>query len=752
MGLKYALVGNPNCGKTTLFNALTGSNQYVGNWPGVTVEKKEGRIHHGNRNISIVDLPGIYSLSPYSMEEIVTRNYILDEKPDMIINIVDATNLERNLYLTLQLAELDVPMIIAMNMMDIIEKQGDSLDIQRLSSLLGITVIPISAAKGTGTHKLIHAAEHELLHFGGARHVDIHNNLGKTPDIYTGALREAIGTIETWIAEQAQAAGFPARWASVKLVEGDGLIHKSLHLPDTLSERIETLVRSLETDDIDREMIVADQKYKHICAVTAKVLVKAKPDEALTLSDKIDRIVTHKYLALPLFGAVMALIFFITFGALGTLLVDTVDFLVNVKLLEFVRETLQGLGTAAWAVGLICDGAIAGLGAVLAFFPQIALLFFFLSLLEDSGYMARAAFIMDRALHGIGLSGKSFVPMLMGFGCSVPAIMATRTLPNEKDRRLTVMLVPFMSCSAKMPIYLLFISIFFARFSWLAVSSLYFLGILVGVLYALILQKTVLRGGHAPFVMELPPYRRPTARTLGRNVGEKVKDFLTKAGTVLLGASIVIWFTQYFDFSLSAVADSHNSILGILGSAIAPVFRPLGFGDWKSAVALISGLIARESIVSTLAILYNTGREGLFDALREVYSSAAAYAMMVFSLLFIPCAAAIAAIHREMRSLKWTAFALGFQTLTAWVVTFFVYRVGVLLTSVAQTINTGSMVTALIGVFAVACIGLLLYSKLKELRGKGCSGCANPGVCGGCAHEGSAEHHRKMKKHRRGNR
>lgn len=681
MAIRYALAGNPNSGKTTLFNELTGSSQYVGNWPGVTVEKKEGRITHGEKEIAIVDLPGIYSLSPYSLEEIVTRNYIIEEKPDLVINIVDATNLERNLYLTLQLAELGIPMVIALNMMDVVEKQGDKLDAALLASVLGIKVVPISAAKGTGIHKLIHTAEHELEHLGNSTHLDRHTGLVKQEAIYTGSLKNAIELIEEIIAGACRDAGVPLRWSAVKLIEGDPITHNRLHLSDSQLQSIETLVKSLETDSMDREMIAADQKYKYICKIRNKVLKRALADGTLSTSDKIDSIVTNRYLALPLFGGVMAFVFYLTFGALGAKLVEVVDLLINARFLEFARAGLENLGAAPWAVGLICDGAIAGIGAVMAFFPQIALLFFFLSLLEDSGYMARAAFIMDRAMHSIGLSGRSFVPMLMGFGCSVPAIMATRSLPNERDRRLTVMLVPFMSCSAKMPVYMLFISIFFARQAWLAVSSIYFLGILVGVVYALILQKTVLRGAHAPFVMELPPYRLPTAKTLGLHLWEKVKDFLTKAGTVLLGASILIWFMQYFSFSLEHVTDSKDSILGIVGSAIAPVFTPLGFGDWKSAVAMISGLIARESIVSTMAILYNTGREGLFVLLKSIYTPASAYAMMVFALLFIPCAATIASIRREMHSAKWTLFAIGFQGLVAWVVTFLVYQAGKLLMS-----------------------------------------------------------------------
>lgn len=578
--------------------------------------------------------------------------------------------------MSLQLAELGLPMVIALNMMDMIEKQGDKLDASMLATLLGIRVVPISAAKGKDIHKLIHAAEHELEHTGNSSHVDRHSVPSNHGAIYTGKLKTTVELTEKIIEEPCRRAEMPLRWSAVKLIEGDEPLLKTLALTNDQLAEFEKLIKDLETEDVDREMIVADQKYKYINKITRQILKKAKADGELTVSDKIDNIITNKFLALPLFAGIMALIFYITFGALGSNLVDTVDALINVRFLEFMRNALEGFGTAPWAVGLICDGMITGIGAVLSFFPQIALLFLFLSILEDSGYMARAAFIMDRALHGIGLSGKSFVPMLMGFGCSVPAIMATRTLPNERDRRLTIMMVPFMSCSAKMPIYMLFISVFFARYAWLAVSSLYLLGILVGIIYSLILQKTVLRGGHAPFMMELPPYRLPTVKTLGIHLWEKIKDFLTKAGTILLGASILIWFMQYFNFSLQHVENSRDSILGIIGSVIAPVFTPLGFGDWKSTMAVLSGLIAKESTVSTLAILYNTGREGLFSVLRSMYTPASAYAMMAFSLLSVPCAAAIAAIHREMNSLKWTFATIAFQTLTAWMVTLIIYQVG----------------------------------------------------------------------------
>lgn len=678
MSYRYALAGNPNCGKTTLFNAVTGSNQYVGNWPGVTVEKKEGKITHDNMNAYIVDLPGIYSLSPYSSEEIVTRNYIIDEKPDLIINIVDATNIERNLYLSLQLAELGIPMVIALNMIDMIEKNGDSIDTAKLSSLLGIKVIPISAGKGTGIHKLLHAAMHEAVHGdekASEKHIDRHLNMCAPPDIYTGKVKEAVNRIENIIKDKCASKDLPLRWSAVKLIEGDEPTLTSLDLTDTQLNCIEAIVSELETENIDREMVIADQKYKFICSVTQRTVTRSHEAGHMTFSDKIDRVVTHKFFAIPLFFLLMLAIFYITFGALGANLTELVDGLINENFAGLVRSFMTNHNAADWATGLVCDGIIGGVGTVLSFFPQILLLFFFLSILEDSGYMARAAFIMDRALHTIGLSGKSFVPMLMGFGCSVPAIMATRTLENEKDRRLTMMLIPFMSCSAKMPVYSMFIMAFFPNVRGVVVISLYALGFVVAIASAFILQKTVLKGGHAPFVMELPPYRMPTGKTLCLHLYDKIKDFMTKAGTVLLGASIIIWFCQYFNFSLQHVESSEESILGVIGSFIAPVFAPLGFGDWKSSVAMLTGLVARESIVTTMGILYGAGEgASISAAVSSAYTPAAAYSMMVFALLFIPCFAAVTTLRKEMNSRKWTLLALGFQACTAYVITFVIYN------------------------------------------------------------------------------
>lgn len=681
MAYRYALAGNPNCGKTTLFNAVTGSNQYVGNWPGVTVEKKEGKINIGDSDATIVDLPGIYSLSPYSMEEIVTRNYLIDEKPDLIINIVDATNLERNLYLSLQIAELGCPMVIALNMVDMLEKRKETIDFSLLYALLGIKVVPISASKGTGIQKLLKTAEHEVIHARDkGSHIDKHNS--SPLDIYTGNVKTAVKQIESIIAKTCLEKQQPLRWSAVKLIEGDAPTLEALDLSDTQLNCLESIVQELETNKIDREMVIADQKYKFICDVREKAVKRTLEDGHMTLSDKIDSVVTNKYLAIPLFFGLMALIFYITFGAVGSSLTDIVDNLVNVQFAGFVRDSMISLGAADWAVGLICDGIIAGLGAVLSFFPQIFLLFFFLSILEDSGYMARAAFIMDKALHSIGLSGKSFVPMLMGFGCTVPAVMASRTLENEKDRRLTIMLTPFMSCSAKMSVYSLFIMAFFSKSRGLAVLSIYILGLIIAIICAFIIQKTVLKGGHAPFVMELPPYRLPTAKTLGLHLWEKVKDFFSKAATVLLGASVIIWFCQYFSFSLTHVENSNESILGVIGSFIAPIFAPLGFGNWQSAVAILSGLIARESVVSTLGILYGTGGDALgalSEVLQGVFTPLSAYSFMVFILLFIPCIAAVNAVRREMNSAKWTALTFAFQACVAWIVTFIIYQGGSLI-------------------------------------------------------------------------
>lgn len=664
---RYALAGNPNCGKTTLFNALTGSRQYVGNWPGVTVEKKEGRVL-GSVTASLVDLPGIYSLSPYSPEELITRNFILEEKPDLILNIVDATNPERNLYLTLQLAELGLPMVIAWNMIDAAERNGVQTDCDLLQKLLGFPVIPISASKGIGIQALLDAAEKTVLAGTDRKKISF-------PEIYTGELQAVIHRIETLIEPYCIRAGMPLRWSAVKWAEGDAPVIQRLAVDSKTAREAEKTAMRLKKLNMERDMLVADCKYRFICSVTEKAIQKSLQTPVLSRSDKADRILTNKYLGMPLFLLIMLLVFYLTFGALGANLTDLTQQLFNVRLAEFTRNALAGIGASGWLSGLICDGIIGGIGAVLSFFPQITLLFFFLSVLEDSGYMARAAFIMDRALRMIGLSGRAFVPMLMGFGCSVPAIMATRTLENEKHRRITLLLIPYMSCSAKMPVYSLFIMAFFPKHRGLVVASLYLLGMLIAVCAAFILQKMVLHGEKSSFVMELPPYRMPTAKTLGLHLLEKIKGFITKAGTVLLAASTVVWFCGYFDFSLRHVSSGADSISGVIGAFLAPVFRPLGFGDWKSAVAVLSGLIARESTVSTIGIL-NGFSEGASAAavMQSLYTPASAYAFMTFSLLSVPCIAAVTALRRELNSRKRLLAALGLQSAIAWGVTFLIYN------------------------------------------------------------------------------
>jgi len=675
MGRRYALAGNPNSGKTTLFNALTGSNQYVGNWPGVTVERKEGKLRGGG-DVTVIDLPGIYSLSPYSGEDLVTRNYILEEKPELIINIVDATNLERNLYLSLQLSELGLPTVLALNMIDLASKRGDFIDVAALARLTGFNVVPISAAKEDGVPALLQAAEQLLARTKYSPCADCSISIAVSPEIYTGRLKQVLSLTEALIRDDCFKKQIPLRWAAVKLIEGDGPTRNLLRLKPAVSGLIEEAVLELERDGTDREIRVAEQKYHYIAALCQQVLRHGEQPDSPTFSDKIDKVLTNRFLAIPLFLLVMLGVFYITFGAFGARLKDAVEGLLTQRLALWVETSLLDWGAADWLTGLICGGVITGLGSVLAFLPQIALLFLFLSLLEDSGYMARGAFIMDRALRAIGLSGSAFVPMLMGFGCSVPALMATRALRGEKDRRLMVLLLPYLSCSAKMPFYSLMISAFFDSYRGLIVFAVYLLGILTAVACALLLQKTLLRGEAVPFVMELPPYRLPTLKTLRLHLWEKIRDFLSKASTVLLLASVLIWLLQYFDRSFRPVADSEASILGLIGKRLAPLFAPLGFGDWKSVVAMLSGLLARESIVSTLGILHGSEDGPLTSVMRSLYTPPAACAFMSFSLLFLPCVAALAAIRREMNSLKWTAFALGFQSLVAWTVSFLVYQTG----------------------------------------------------------------------------
>lgn len=669
--MKIALVGNPNSGKTTLFNALTGSNQYVGNWPGVTVEKKEGTTKLDDSEIIIVDLPGIYSLSPYSMEEIVARDFIIKEKPDAIINIVDANNIERNFYLTTQLLELERPTVLALNFMDEVEKRGDTIDVSRLSKDLGVPVIPISARGGTNIQALLQAA-HRQMHIGFTLEPD---------DLYddlTHTIHHMVGEL---IHDNAYAAGIPAHWASIKLVEGDSIVLDALKLSPGVKRQVDEIINQYEASSElgDRETLIADSRYGFIEKTLAASVKKTSMHDVM--SERIDRIATHRILAVPIFILVMLTIFMITFGPPGNALSALVDTLINGYFKTFIASSLIQIQASGWISSLITDGVIAGVGGVLTFLPQIALLFFLLSILEDSGYMSRAAFIMDRLLRRFGLSGKAFIPMIMGFGCTVPALMGARTMENEKDRKMTMMLVPFMSCSAKMPVYALFAAAFFAGSKGILVFSLYILGVAFAILSGFIFKKTLFKEAAAPFIMELPPYRMPILKNTLKHMWTKVKDFLSRAGTIILLMSVVLWFLQSFDFRLDMTSNSSESMIGIIGGFIAPIFMPLGFGTWQAAVALISGVIAKESVVSSLAVLYSfttlDGGSSIAASLSGSFPSAlSALAFLVFVLLYVPCVASIATMRREMNSSKWTLISLGWQLLVAYVASLVVFQVG----------------------------------------------------------------------------
>ncbi|HEY2494753.1 MAG TPA: ferrous iron transport protein B [Paenibacillus sp.] len=679
MSYRFALVGNPNCGKTTMFNELTGSTQHVGNWSGVTVEKKVGNARRFKENIQIVDLPGIYSLSPYSLEEMIARDYILDEKPDVLINIVDATNIERNLYLTTQLIELGIPVVVALNMMDALDAKGDTIEITRLEKQLGIPIIPTSANKGLGARELIEKA------LQVAQSVATGTRSSSSLKIFDEKLEASIDVVSDAITDRGGNHSYPLRWSAVKLLEGDETVIISTGLGNEVLESVDTLRYQLEKEyDNDIESIFADYRYKYISKIVGKSVKKKRISGELTVSDKIDKILTNRILAIPLFLLVMYVVFTITFGFIGGFTIDFIDRLINVSLADAVTTVLHHAGAADWLESLIVGGIIAGLGSILVFVPQIMILFFFLAILEDSGYMSRAAFIMDRLLRKIGLSGKSFIPMIMGIGCSVPAIMATRTLENEKDRRLTIILTPFMSCGARLPVYALFAAAFFVNYQSTVIFSLYILGVVVAILSGILLKKTIFRGEVEPFVMELPPYRIPTIKGLMIRMWDRGKGFIKKAGTVIFAASVIIWFGQTFSFSLSKVDDVSNSIFGAVGSFIAPFFAPLGFGDWRSSVALLTGFVAKEAVVATMGILNNLGEVGedsvqLMASLQLYFTPLKAYAFMTFTLLYMPCIAAFAAIKREMNSWKWTLFAVGYQTATAWIVAFIVYQGGRLL-------------------------------------------------------------------------
>ena len=668
--MRIALAGNPNCGKTTLFNALTGSNQYVGNWPGVTVEKKEGTAHIGDRTVTVVDLPGIYSLSPYSMEEIVARDFIIGEGPDCVIDIVDATNLERNLYLTVQLLELERPTVLALNFMDEVEKRGDKIDVARLSKELGVPVIPITARTGEGIEELMHTA-HRQMHLGVTIEPD------DLYDDYTHDIHHRMGEL---LHDYAYAAGLPAHWASIKLLEGDAIVEKALNLPPDIRKRLDALVTEYEnsSDLGDRETLIADSRYQYIQKVVGASVVRGGVPGELTFSEKIDRVVTHRVLAIPLFLCTMLVMFVVTFGPFGSWLSDGVGAGMD-ALSQRLAPALAGLGVSHVLISLACDGIIAGVGGVLTFLPQIALLFLFLSFLEDSGYMSRAAFIMDRALRRFGLSGKAFIPMLMGFGCSVPAIMGARTMENEKDRRMTILLVPFMSCSAKLPVYGLISAAFFGPWAGMVVFGLYIIGMIVGIASGLFFKRTLFAGEPAPFVLELPPYRLPSVGNMLTHVWQKVKGFLVKAGTLILLMSMVLWLLQSFDFSLRMVDDPTHSMLGALGNVLAPLFAPCGFGFWQAAVALLTGLIAKEMVVSSLSMFYGfslTAAGGEVAAAMAGFSPLSAFSMLVFILLYVPCVAAVSTLFKEMQSRKWAWFSIAWQMGCAYVMSLLVYQIG----------------------------------------------------------------------------
>ena len=674
-----ALAGNPNCGKTTLFNALTGSNQYVGNWPGVTVEKKEGTAKIGDREVTIVDLPGIYSLSPYSMEEIVTRDYIIgagegEQPPDAIIDIVDATNIERNMYLTIQLLELERPMVVALNFMDEARKAGDEIDVARMSKELGVPVVPISAKTGENLDELLQVAHMQM-------HVGFNLEPDDLYDEYTHEIHHRVGAL---IHDRAYAVRLPAHWASIKLIEGDYIVEKALDLDEETKSRVEEIAREYESssDLGDRETLIADSRYAYIENIVKMSVKKGRAPDAATVSDRIDRIVTHKVFAVPVFLLTMLIVFAITFGPVGSWLSDGVAYLIDSVVAVWLRRGLESLSVAGWLVSLICDGIVSGVGGVLTFLPQIALLFLFLSLLEDSGYMSRAAFIMDRLMRRFGLSGKAFIPMLMGFGCSVPAVMGARTMENEKDRRMTIMLIPFMSCTAKLPVYGLITSAFFGAWSGLVVFCLYVLGLLMAVVSGLIFKKTLFKGEDAAFVLELPPYRMPSLHNTILHVWEKVKGFLVKAGTVLLLMSIVLWFLQSFDIRLHMTEDASESILAAIGNFIAPVFKPQGFPVWQAAVALLTGFVAKEAVVSSLSMFYGfsiTAAGAAVASAMTGFTPLSALSFLVFVLLYVPCVAAVTAIRKEMNSLKWTGMSVAWQIIVAYIVSALVYQAGRLL-------------------------------------------------------------------------
>ena len=672
--LRFALAGNQNCGKTTLFNQLTGSNQHVGNFPGVTVDRKDGVIR-GHAEATVTDLPGIYSLSPYSSEEIVTRDFLLNTHPDGIINIVDASNIERNLYLTMQLMELNIPLVLALNMMDEVRANGGTIMVNELEELLGVPVVPISAAKNEGIDELVEHALHVARHRETPGRIDFCD----AGDGAGGAVHRCVHAVSHLIEDHAARTGLPLRFAATKLVEGDTLIESALDLDANETELLGHTIAELEGETgLDREAALADMRFNFIERLCDKTVVRPGESREHKRSVAIDRILTGKYTAIPVFIGVMCLVFWLTFNVIGSALSDWLSIGID-KLTGLVDSGLTAYGINPVIHSLIIDGIFAGVGSVLSFLPIIVTLFFFLSILEDTGYMARIAFVMDRPLRKIGLSGRSFVPMLIGFGCSVPAIMATRTVSSDRDRKMTIMLTPYMSCSAKIPIYSVFAAAFFPGHGALVMICLYFSGIVLSVLLALILKNTAFRGNPVPFVMELPNYRIPSPKSVALLLWEKAKDFLQRAFTVIFVATIIIWFLQSFDTRINPVEDSANSMLAAIGRFIAPIFKPLGFADWRVATALISGFTAKEAVVSTMSVLLNTSVSTLGGALSAMFTPLTAASFLAFTLLYTPCVAAVATIKREMNSTLATIGIVILQCVVAWLVAFGVYQIGSLI-------------------------------------------------------------------------
>lgn len=662
--LSFALVGNQNCGKTTLFNQLTGSNQHVGNFPGVTVDKKTGAIKN-HENTEVTDLPGIYSMSPYTSEEIVSRNFVLNEKPKAIINIVDATNIERNLYLTMQLLEMNVPMVIALNMMDELIGNKGAIDINKMESMLGVPVVPISAAKNQGVQELINHA----MHIAQFQEKPVQQDFCSKDD-HGGAIHRAIHTVESIIEDHAEKEGLPVRFCATKVIEGDTLIIKQLGLDQNELEMIEHVVVQMENEGkMDRSAAIADMRFDFIERVCEQTVKKPQESKERRRSEKLDKVLTGKWTAIPCFILIMATVFYLTFNVIGAFLQTVLE--IGIEKLTILISNLMNMANVNETIqNLVIEGIFGGVGSVLSFLPIVVTLFFFLSILEDSGYIARVAFFMDKLLRKIGLSGKSIVSMLIGFGCTVPAVMSTRTLPSRRDRRMTILLTPFMSCTAKLPIYAFFVSAFFPDKGGIIMTGLYFLGIVVGILVALVFKSTIFKGEAVPFVMELPNYRMPGFKNVAQLLWEKAKDFITKAFTVILLATIVVWFLQSFDFRLNLVTDSSESIMAKISSLIAPIFKPIGLGDWRIVTSFISGFMAKESVVSTMEILFGTG-------ITVALTKQAAISMLVFSLLYTPCVAAIAAIKREL-GVKWAITVVFFQCAIAWLFSLIFYQLSLL--------------------------------------------------------------------------